>query len=71
VAERSEADGATYYISSYSDTGNCVAVRRLPSGEVVVKHSTRPGPHLLFSPTEWTAFLAGVKDGEFDDVPVG
>jgi hypothetical protein len=68
VAERNRTtDGDAYYISSYSSGGSCVAVRKLPSGEVLVKHSTRPEPRLRFSPTEWAAFLAGVKNGEFDD----
>lgn len=26
----------------------------------------RDGPVLLFTPAEWTAFTAGVRDGEFD-----
>ena len=69
MAERGEADDAGYYVSSYSGTGNCVAVRRLASGSVVVKHSQTAGPRLRFTQAEWSAFLAGVKAGEFDNLP--
>lgn len=69
MAERSEVNDAGYYISSFSDQGGCVAVRQLVTGEIVVKHSRTADPKITFSPTEWAAFLAGVKAGEFDDLP--
>lgn len=32
-----------------------------------LRHSSQPrGTVLVFTPSEWDAFLAGVKDGEFD-----
>lgn len=35
---------------------------------VAMRNSAHPeGPVLVFTPSEWDAFLAGVKDGEFDD----
>ena len=47
--------------------GNCVEVARNLPGIVAVRDSKdRSGPALIFTPDEWTAFLAGVKDGEFD-----
>lgn len=47
--------------------GDCVEVARLESGEVAVRHSKSPdGPALVYTPSEIRAFLAGVKDGEFD-----
>lgn len=34
---------------------------------IAVRDSKDPhGPALVFTPAEWTAFLAGVKHGEFD-----
>lgn len=34
---------------------------------VAVRDSKDPaGPVLTFTPAEWTAFIAGAKDGEFD-----
>lgn len=47
--------------------GNCVEVARLDSGEVAVRHSKQPtGPAIVYTNDEMAAFLAGVKDGEFD-----
>jgi Domain of unknown function (DUF397) len=38
----------------------------LPSGDVLVKDTKVPdGPQLRFNAREWTAFLAGVRAGEF------
>jgi hypothetical protein len=53
--------------SSFSGTANCVEVRRLPDGRIALRDSkdrTLPPHH--FTPAEWTAFLAGVRAGEFD-----
>lgn len=53
--------------SSFSTAGSCVEVRRLPDGRIALRDSkdtTLPPHH--FTPTEWLAFLAGVRAGEFD-----
>lgn len=48
---------------------NCVEAGRTADGGVVVRHSTRPtGSNVLFTGSEWKAFLAGVRNGEFDDL---
>jgi Domain of unknown function (DUF397) len=55
--------------STYSmGNGDCVEVAFLPSGEAAVRHakSGQAGAVLLFTPSEWRAFVAGVKDSEFD-----
>ncbi|MCM3884309.1 DUF397 domain-containing protein [Frankia sp. R82] len=55
--------------SSYSGGtgGNCVEVATLPDGGRAVRDSKQPdGPVLSFTPTEWAAFVAGARDGEFD-----
>jgi hypothetical protein len=45
-----------------------IEVATLPDG-VAVRDSSRPdGPVLLFTPAEWDAFVAGARDGEFDDL---
>lgn len=45
---------------------NCVEVAFLDGG-VAVRDSKNPtGPALIFTGPEWDAFLAGVRDGEFD-----
>ncbi|MDX6394465.1 MAG: hypothetical protein QOJ73_5528 [Streptosporangiaceae bacterium] len=55
--------------SSYSgdNGGACVEVARNLPGAVAVRDSKDPeGPKLVFTPDEWRAFAAGVRDGEFD-----
>jgi hypothetical protein len=47
--------------------GNCVELAHLYGGQVAIRNSRhRSGPALLFTEAEWDAFLAGLKDGEFD-----
>jgi hypothetical protein len=62
-------DGRVKWIkSSYSGPtgGNCVEVAFLPDGDVAVRNSRQPdGPALVFTRTEWEAFLGGAHDGEF------
>jgi hypothetical protein len=49
--------------------GNCVEVACLPEGGVAMRNSRFPdGAVLTYTQAEMAAFLAGVKDGEFDDV---
>ena len=50
-----------------NDTGNCVEVADNLPGLVAVRDSKDPaGPALAFTPEGWSAFVGGVKDGEFD-----
>ena len=50
-------------------SGNCVEVAELPDGAVAVRNSRDPqGPALIYTRAEVTAFLAGVRNGEFDDL---
>lgn len=47
--------------------GNCVEIAHLPDGRVAIRNSRHPaGPALVFTPDEWTAFVGGARDGEFD-----
>jgi hypothetical protein len=54
--------------SSRSSSTNCVEVAALPAARLVaVRDSKDPdGPVLTFARTQWRAFLAGAKAGEFD-----
>lgn len=53
--------------SRSTDQGNCVEVADLDSGGRAVRDSKNPtGPALVFTATEWSAFTAGVRAGEFD-----
>jgi Domain of unknown function (DUF397) len=60
-----------YRRSSYCATAGCVEVAALPGDQIAVRDSKdmRPdAPHLIFSVTEWKAFLSGVIAGEFSAV---
>jgi hypothetical protein len=60
--------GFTWRKSSLSGaSGDCVEVAFTDGQDVCVRDSKDPsGPVLEFTPTEWRAFLAGVRHGEFD-----
>jgi Domain of unknown function (DUF397) len=61
-----EPSRAEWRKSRASSPGECAEVAFV-AGSVLMRHSQRPsGPVLTFSPAEWTAFLAGVRNGEFD-----
>ena len=52
---------------SGANGSDCVEVAALPGGGHAVRDSKNPaGPQLRFTPSEWAAFTAGVKVGEFD-----
>ncbi len=53
--------------SSFCNFGDCVEVARTSEGAVLVRDgkNREQGP-LAFTPEEWRAFVAGVKNGEFD-----
>nr|WP_231951914.1 DUF397 domain-containing protein [Nocardia terpenica] len=59
---------AQWFKSTKSPTKDaCVEAAHLGGGHVGVRDSKDPtGPALVFTPGEWDAFTAGVKDGEFD-----
>ncbi|MEU8895296.1 DUF397 domain-containing protein [Nocardia sp. NPDC048505] len=47
--------------------GNGVEVALLADGYVALRNGNDPGGGVLvFTPSEWAAFTAGVHDGEFD-----
>ena len=60
--------GSHWVKSSLSfSNSNCVEVASLPGGKVGVRDSKDPeGPVLRFTPDEWSAFLGGARNGEFD-----
>jgi Domain of unknown function (DUF397) len=60
---------ASWYKSSASSyNGNCVEISHLHDGRVAVRDTKdrASGPALIFTRSEWDAFLAGAKKGEFD-----
>lgn len=58
----------SFHKSTFSNpNGNCVEVATPHQGAVLVRDSkNQDGPVLAFTPDEWTAFLAGVRAGEFN-----
>ena len=53
-------------------SGCCVEVAALPDGAIAMRNSRDPaGPALVYTRAEVAAFLAGVKNGEFDDLYPG
>lgn len=62
--------GARWRKSRHSGAlGNCVEIAPLRSGELAVRNSRFPaGPALIYTKAELAAFVAGAKDGEFDDL---
>jgi uncharacterized protein DUF397 len=58
----------TWVKSSFSfANGDCVEVASLPDGQIGVRDSKdTAGPVLRFTSSEWQAFVAGARNGEFD-----
>jgi Domain of unknown function (DUF397) len=64
----SESEPVTWRKSSASgaSANDCVEVAFVEDG-VLVRHSRNTtGPVLLFTPSEWRAFLTGTRNGEFE-----
>ncbi|MDX6328414.1 MAG: hypothetical protein QOI83_797 [Streptomycetaceae bacterium] len=52
-----------------ANNGECFELASLPSGGVAVRDSKNPaGPHLCFTPGEWSAFKQGMAAGDFDNL---
>ncbi|MGA4791422.1 DUF397 domain-containing protein [Nocardia sp. AB354] len=62
-----DLSGAKWFKSSFSGASkDCVEVAFL-NDAVGVRDSKNPtGPALIFTPSEWSAFTAGVQCGRFD-----
>lgn len=68
----SDPSAAAWRKSTASHTTECAEVA-FAGESVLLRHSQdRAGPVLEFTLGEWAAFLAGVRNGEFDgDGPAG
>ncbi len=58
-------ESAAWRKSVHSDTGECVSVAIVGDTIGVRDDKAASGPILEFTTGEWSAFLAGVTDGEF------
>ncbi len=68
--DASALTGVTWIKSQRSGPtgGNCVEVAFLAGGEIAMRNSRDPGgPALIFTRSEWDAFLGGARDGEFSE----
>jgi hypothetical protein len=61
-----DKDQLVFRKSRHSSDGNCVEVGSLGSRVLLRDSKDQLGPVLSFGHAEWSAFLAGVRDGEFD-----
>jgi hypothetical protein len=56
----------TWRKSSYSSAqGNCVEVSTSEPATIAVRDSKNPGPEITVSGDAWSAFVAGIKSGDF------
>jgi hypothetical protein len=62
----SDFSNAIWHKSARSGTSGCVEVATLERVVGVRDSKDRQGPVLTFRFDEWEAFLAGVREGEFD-----
>jgi prepilin-type processing-associated H-X9-DG protein len=59
-----DLSNAVWRKSRHSASNGCVEIAFV-DGHVAVRDSKdRQGPVLVFTPIEWDAFVAGVRDGE-------
>jgi predicted secreted Zn-dependent protease len=65
----SNARRAVWRRSSKCDnsSGNCVEVATLDEATAVRDSKDPASPVLVYTRQEWTAFIDGVKSGEFDE----
>ena len=63
-----DISGARWIRHGEDTTGEgCVETAEIGGGAVAMRNSAQPqGPVLRFTPSEWEAFVLGVRDGEFD-----
>jgi hypothetical protein len=71
VPDLEEGVEVAWHISTYSPNGGGDCVEAGPLGDgterVAVRHSRRPDAEVIvYTRAEWEAFLAGVRNGEFD-----
>lgn len=49
-----------------NSSGNCFEFKHIDAETVGVRNSRQPGLVLYGNPDEWSAFVAGAKNGAFD-----
>lgn len=69
MSEISDDRSVPYRRAKRCQVGDCLEVGRLPNGRISLRNSRAPHePPLEIDSDEWSIFLLGVKDGDFDTV---
>ncbi|MEW1737924.1 DUF397 domain-containing protein [Nocardia beijingensis] len=65
---KTDLSGAKWFKSSHSESGGqCVEVAWLGNTHVGVRDSKNSsGPALIFTPSDWDAFMSTITDGGFE-----
>ncbi len=69
--ESGHAAGETESVEiTVTDDAAAVSKHKAGAGRLILMRDSKnpDGPVLAFTEAEWRAFIAGVKDGEFDDL---
>ena len=67
----SQVNSASWRKSSFSSmNGSCIEISRLLSDRIGIRDTkdNGTGPVLFFTDSEWNAFIAGAKEGQFDNL---
>ena len=60
--------GLTWRTALSCNGGTCIAVAVNDQEVLIADTKTPDGPVLSYTPAEWHEFLAGAKNGDFDDL---
>ncbi len=69
--ESRQSTGGTESVEvTITDDAAAVSEHKADAGRLILMRDSKnpEGPALAFTEAEWRAFIAGVKDGEFDDL---
>ena len=69
MPDTNNLNGLAWRKSSFSGSNGCLEAARLGDSLIAVRDSKNPGEGAqLYNFHEWRSFLAGVRNGEFDDL---
>ena len=67
MGDRADGEPA-WHVARHCDNGACVEIGTLGESVLVRSSADPDGECVTFSRGEWRAFVAGVKDGDFDNL---
>jgi len=69
VSEISDDRSVSYRRARKCQINNCLEVGRSPDGRIFLRNTRAPhDPPTIVDSDEWSAFLLGAKEGDFDSV---